>query len=62
MLVFRLMVFYCIKLVSRLGILSNVYGLPLYLLHMIQAHSFGTHEADHFFQIFYYICTIFMET
>jgi hypothetical protein len=55
------MVYYCIKLVSSSIILSNVYGLPVYLLHMIQAHSFDTHEADHLFQIFYYICTIFME-
>ena len=39
MLVSRLMVCYCIKLVSSSSILSNVYGLPLYLLHMIQGHS-----------------------
>ena len=59
MLVSRLIVFYCIKLVSRPGIVSNVYGLPLYLLHMIQAHSFGTCEAHHLFQIFCETCTFF---
>ena len=35
-------VYECIKLAPSSSIVSYVCGLPQYLLHMIQAHSFDT--------------------